>query len=128
MFHMQLEKDKIFYPETKDLFVLAWNIHLQNEAEAEKLRLQFSSKPGFNPYQAFQIVDNKSDGFIDKEEVNQSKLISVQIKDLLIRFNMYVSEKEICALIDRYDRKRDGRITYSEFMEELNPKTGQFRA
>ena len=41
---------------------------------------------------------------------------------------MYVSEKEICALIDRYDRKRDGRITYSEFMEELNPKTGQFRA
>ncbi len=49
---------------------------------------------------------------LDKEE----------IKELLIKYNMYVSEKEISALIDRYDRKRDGRITYSEFMQELNPK------
>jgi Ca2+-binding EF-hand superfamily protein len=41
----------------------------------------------------------------------------------LIKHNLYVSEKEICALIDRYDRKRDGRITYSEFNQELNPKS-----
>jgi Ca2+-binding EF-hand superfamily protein len=34
-----------------------------------------------------------------------------------------VSEKEICALIERYDRKRDGLITYSEFTHELTPKT-----
>lgn len=54
----------------------------------------------------------KNDGVLDKEE----------IKEVLMKYNMYVSEKEICALIDRYDRKRDGKITYSEFMEELNPK------
>lgn len=58
-------------------------------------------------------MDTKGDGFIDKEE----------IKDLLIKFNLYVSEKEICALVDRYDRKRDGRITYSEFSNELTPKS-----
>jgi Ca2+-binding EF-hand superfamily protein len=40
----------------------------------------------------------------------------------MIKFNYYVSEKEICALIDRYDRKRDGRITFAEFVEELNPR------
>jgi len=34
-----------------------------------------------------------------------------------------VSEKEICALVDRYDMKRDGRITFYEFTEELTPKT-----
>lgn len=28
MFHMQLQKDKIFYPETKELFIMAWNTHL----------------------------------------------------------------------------------------------------
>jgi Ca2+-binding EF-hand superfamily protein len=49
---------------------------------------------------------------IDKEE----------IKDLLIKYNYYVSEKEICALIDRYDRTRDGKISYAEFVEELKPK------
>lgn len=58
-------------------------------------------------------MDNKGDGFLDREE----------IKDLLIKFNLYVSEKEICALVDRYDRKRDGRITYHEFIGELNPRT-----
>lgn len=40
---------------------------------------------------------------------------------------MYVSEKEICALVDRYDRKRDGRITYIEFGDELKPRTGFIR-
>jgi len=50
---------------------------------------------------------------LDKEE----------IKDLLIKYNLFVSEKEICALIDRYDRTRDGKITYSEFTEELTPKS-----
>jgi hypothetical protein len=48
---------------------------------------------------------------------------------LLIKYNFYVSEKEICALIDRYDRKRDGRITFAEFVEELNPRNkGYFSA
>jgi len=51
------------------------------------------------------VIDTKGDGVVDKEE----------IKELLIKYNLYVSEKEICALIDRYDRKRDGRITYAEF-------------
>jgi len=58
------------------------------------------------------VCDLKNDGIIDKEE----------IKDLLIKFNFYVSEKEICALIDRYDRKRDGKITFAEFVEELKPR------
>ena len=48
-----------------------------------------------------------------------------EIKELLIKFKLYVSEIEICALIDRYDRTRDGKINYTEFVEELNPRTGK---
>jgi Ca2+-binding EF-hand superfamily protein len=44
-----------------------------------------------------------------------------------MKYNQYVSEKEICALIDRYDRSRDGKITYAEFVEELNPKVRNFK-
>lgn len=69
MYHMQLQRDKIFYAETRELFVLCWNIHLQNEAEAEKIRLQLSSKFGFNHYHCFQAIDYKGDGVLDKEEV-----------------------------------------------------------
>ena len=38
------------------------------------------------------------------------------------RYNITTSEFEVSAVIDRYDRKRDGRITYSEFIGELNPR------
>ena len=39
-----------------------------------------------------------------------------------MRHGEYVSEKEICALVDRYDRTKDGRVYYSEFIDELQPK------
>jgi len=38
MFHVQLSRDKIFYPETRELFVIAWKTHIRNEGEAEKIR------------------------------------------------------------------------------------------
>jgi len=41
---------------------------------------------------------------------------------MLIKYGVYVSEKEIAALIDRYDRSKDGRISYTEFVEELQSK------
>lgn len=48
-----MQRDKVFYPETRELFILCWNIHLQNEVEAEKIRLQIGGKVGFNPYHCF---------------------------------------------------------------------------
>mmetsp|Transcript_23468 Transcript_23468/g.17935 ORF Transcript_23468/g.17935 Transcript_23468/m.17935 type:complete len:155 (+) Transcript_23468:470-934(+) len=112
MYHVQLSRDKIFYPETREMFQVAWKVHLRNEGEAEKIRFQLNARREFSPHQCFQAVDTKADGLIDKEE----------IKELLIKYNYYVSEKEICALIDRYDRKRDERITFPEFSEELKPR------
>ncbi|CDW77960.1 ef hand family protein [Stylonychia lemnae] len=125
MYHGQVPKEKVFYQETRELFIQCWNTHIQNENEAEKIRLQLAGKQGFNPYLCFQVIDNKTDGYLDKEEVNLKLLYNhlIQIKELLIKYNLYVSEKEICALIDRYDRVRDGRITYSEFNQEISPKT-----
>ena len=39
MYHMQIQRDKVFYPETKELFIVSWKTHIQNEREAERLRL-----------------------------------------------------------------------------------------
>lgn len=36
---------------------------------------------------------------------------------------MYVAEQDVIALIDRYDRVRDGKIAYNEFLEELTAKS-----
>lgn len=69
MYHMQMQRDKIFYQETRDIFITCWNIHLQNESEAEKIRLKMNNQYGYNHYQCFQAIDSKQDGALDKEEV-----------------------------------------------------------
>jgi Ca2+-binding EF-hand superfamily protein len=33
-----------------------------------------------------------------------------------------VSEREAHCLIDRYDKSKDGKISYSEFIDEIKPK------
>ena len=36
---------------------------------------------------------------------------------------MYVSERDISGLMEKFDKDRDGRISYSEFMDEMLPKS-----
>jgi Ca2+-binding EF-hand superfamily protein len=43
----------------------------------------------------------------------------------LEKYEYYCSEKEIGFLIDRFDLNRDGRVSRSEFIQELTPKLNQ---
>lgn len=36
---------------------------------------------------------------------------------------VYVTDLEMLTLVGRFDRKNDGRITYSEFVEYFSPKS-----
>lgn len=89
-------------------------MHMDHEGEAEKLRLRLGCIPNLNMYQLFNMVDLDGDGFVDKEDVSKANLTPTQIKELLARYQVFVSELEIFALIDRYDRKKDSKISYSE--------------
>lgn len=42
---------------------------------------------------------------------------------MLKEYGFYATEAEISCLLDRYDRNRDGRISYSEFIDEIMPKS-----
>jgi Ca2+-binding EF-hand superfamily protein len=63
----------------------------------------------FNIYEAFKTCDINNDGIVTKEE----------IKKLLDSRGFYVTEKEVHGLMEKFDKDRDGRISYSEFMEEI---------
>ena len=45
----------------------------------------------------------------------------MQLRDFFSGSSQYVADKDLCALIERFDRTRDGRISYSEFITEINP-------
>ena len=101
-----------FLRETRDLFLATWRTHFQVEEAAELLRKRLSRRPNFSVHDAFTTVDKDSNGYLTAREFGK----------ILHENGIYVSEKEISQLCDRYDRNKDGRITYSEFMEEMLPK------
>jgi len=54
-----------------------------------------------------------ANGSVSKEE----------LRSLIESRGFYVSEKEVHCLVEKIDKDKDGRITYSEFREEFMPKS-----
>jgi len=65
-----LPSEQVFYPETVSMFLHVWTTHMQNEIEAEKLRLFTQKRKGFSVHSAFYVVDTNRDNFIDKDDVS----------------------------------------------------------
>lgn len=52
-------------------------------------------------------------GFITREELRRA----------LQKNGFHATESDLQCLMERYDRNGDSRISYSEFMEEILPKS-----
>ena len=105
-------KQQIFYPETTELFLQAWTTHLQNEIQAEQLRILTQKKSQFSAHQAFKMIDVSNDGYIDKDD----------LRKFFSRHCLYVPDKELQALIERYDKELTGKINYNQFLGELTAR------
>jgi Ca2+-binding EF-hand superfamily protein len=46
-----------------------------------------------------------------------------EFREILREYGFYATSEEISWLIDRYDKNGDGRISYSEFIDEILPKS-----
>jgi len=88
-------------------------VHFSVEESAELLRKRLNRRPTFNVRDAFQACDKDRNGFITRDE----------FRNILKEYRFYALEDEITWLIDRYDKTHDGRITYSEFIDEILPKS-----
>ena len=79
------------------------------------LRKRLSRRPNFNVHEAFQAIDKDSNGYLTRTEMRR----------ILGDNGVYVSERDLCMLVGRFDRNNDGRISYAEFMEEMVSKCPQ---
>jgi len=86
---------------------------LKIECASESLRQRLSKRPGFNVYEAFASCDLYGDGVVSKDELRR----------LIESRGFYVSEKEVNHLVEKIDKDKDGRISYSEFREEFIPRS-----
>jgi Ca2+-binding EF-hand superfamily protein len=106
-------RDECFEYATRNEFKEVWRTHFRVETSAEVLRQRLNKNINFDFYAAFKACDLNDNGMISKDE----------LKDILNERGIYVSDQEVGHLMSKFDKDQDGRITYSEFMEEIIPKS-----
>jgi Ca2+-binding EF-hand superfamily protein len=104
---------RVFTRETLEQFLATLRLILDAENLAERVRQRLSRMPDFSLHSAFVAVDRNRNGFITIEE----------FQNVLQSHGIFATSKDLQALIEKYDKNRDGRVTYSEFVEEVTPKS-----
>jgi len=122
--YAEMLKDRMAYaagakqlPETLSIdttFLLRRTLQtiISNESYCECLRHRLHAKKSFSLYKAFKRIDTYKNGFLSLED----------FKNLLKVNGFAVSKKDLISLMSRFDRNRDARVSYNEFVEEMKPK------
>lgn len=111
--HSGYKKSEFFSRGTRDLFLRTFKVHFSCEEAAELLRKRLARRPGFSVHDAFMACDTDKNGYITRDE----------FRGILKEYGFYATSEEVTWLVDRYDRNNDGRISYSEFIDEIMPKS-----
>lgn len=100
--------------ETMNIFLKAFHLLIESEQVFEKHRQKLALSSEFDLISTFNALDKDRNGFISQLEFSEA--LSV--------FNVPFNCKDLFALVEKFDKNCDGRISYSEFVEELTPKAG----
>jgi len=90
-----------------------WRTHTRVENASESFRQRLAANPGFNSYEAFNSLDLSGDGQISASEM----------KRMIESRGYFVGFKEVDAVIDKFDKNRNGLVSFSEFRDETLPKS-----
>jgi Ca2+-binding EF-hand superfamily protein len=78
--------------------------------EANDMNKRLRERPAFFISAAFERLDENHNGFVSKEELSR----------FFDAHRHFATSKELELLVARFDKNRDGRITYSEFFDGLS--------
>jgi Ca2+-binding EF-hand superfamily protein len=103
----------VFKSYTVELIKRVFNKAIENEFHSEKIRQRLNRRPLFDHFEAFEALDKNKNGFISKDE----------FRELLADHGFYATQKELKGLMERYDANEDGKVSYTEFVREITPKS-----
>ena len=105
--------EDVFQPTTVNEFINMLRMHIKVENAGEALRQQLNSKPGFNPFEAFNSLDIEQKGIITADDIRR----------ILEARGYFVGKREADQVINRYDKQRKGHVTFAEFHDETRNKS-----
>ena len=85
----------------------------RTKGSLKNVRQKLNRRPLFDVYDAFKALDKNESGFITLDE----------FKELLLDHGIYTSSNELLNLMKRFDKNQDGKVSYSEFVNEITPKS-----
>ena len=102
-----------FHPETRASLECLLVDSIRVESMAETIRQHLDFIPTFNLMEAFNTWDMINSGFITQK----------QLKLLLESHGFIADNQQIIQLVDRFDKNKDGKISYGEFVDEIRPRS-----
>lgn len=115
--HTDIPRTNYFHPQTRDKIFACFKVHFEVEESLEHIKKRLARRPKFNFHDAYKYLDFNDDGFLCKDN----------FKKVLLANKCYISDGEVNLLADRFDKNRNGKITYNEFIEEIMPKNSYGR-
>ena len=107
------QRRRAFSRDTMALFLDMLKILMHSESDSERLRQRLARIPDFRIQDAFISFDRDGDGFITIGE----------LKQILDENKIFPTVKDLKYLMQRYDKNRDGRVSLTEFIQEVTPKS-----
>lgn len=105
-------------PETRYLLQKLFKMLLNCEAKMEGYRQRLNKLTLFNPRRVFENID----AYV-RNSLTTSDLVSYFRKH-----NVFLTLADVELLLPRFDRNRNGRVSYLEFSEEIYPKSNLYFA
>lgn len=113
--HLQAgaSRHEYFTEDTREMFMKAFRTHFAVEENSELLRKRLSRRPHFSVHDAFTVIDATNTGYLTTNDLQR----------MLVEHRVFATTKDLNLLFSKFDRNKDGRISYAEFMEEIHPKS-----
>jgi Ca2+-binding EF-hand superfamily protein len=99
-------------PTTREIFMKCFRMHFEIEESIELIKQRLCRRPKFNVDAAFSFLDSEKRNFITLEALRKTFADN----------KLYPGEDDLVRLLYRFDKTKNGRVTYHEFVEELAPK------
>lgn len=97
--------------ESKLILIKLFRTLIEGENLIENNRQFLTSRPSFSSYDAFDSVKGKYQNFILKENVLK---YFIKLNFFLQKHSIFNSQFELDVLFDRFDKNREGRITFNK--------------